>query len=491
MALSVRLRVKRKEYRLFGERKTLRAWANDPRCGVTLELLRDLLEGGMSLKSAMIPGSVPQMSKKKKGSKKYAAFGEEKSLIQWAEDPRCDVTIQLLRKRVAKGVALETAMTAERLRKSSQMYTAFGETKSIAEWVADARCSAASPGALLRRMRLGATLEEAISTDFPVRYEAFGERKTLFQWSKDARCTVNYYTVLKRLERGMTLETALAPREKVVHEKERKYPLHRAFGEARTMRQWLQDPRCLVTRFVLERRLARGMELEQAMSMPSKQKWVLTAFGETKVLTNWVKDERCVVIAKKLMERMEEGWDAERALTESVPGAKTVESSVGKLFAFGEWKRMSEWARDERCEVTYNQLRKRILEGSDVEAAMIRQLATPGLGSNLAGYLSAYGEAKRLSGWARDERCVVPYQVLRRRVCKGEDLESAMSRLGSKLTGDLSAFGETKRLSGWARDERCVVTYQVLRGRVIIGEDLESAMSRPARHSRVSREVES
>ncbi len=56
MALSVRLRVKRKEYRLFGERTTLRAWANDPRCGVTLELLRDRLEGGMSLKSAMIPG---------------------------------------------------------------------------------------------------------------------------------------------------------------------------------------------------------------------------------------------------------------------------------------------------------------------------------------------------------------------------------------------------------------------------------------------------
>ncbi len=424
------------------------------------------------------------MSKKKKGSKKYAAFGEEKSLIQWAEDPRCDVTIQLLRKRVAKGVALETAMMAERLRKSSQMYTAFGETKSITEWVADIRCSAASPGALLRRMRLGATLEEAILTDFPLRYEAFGERKTLFQWSKDARCTVNYYTVLKRLERGMTLETALAPREKVVHEKERKYPLHRAFGEAKTMRQWLRDPRCLVTRYVLERRLARGMQLEQAMTMPSKQKWVLTAFGEAKVVTNWVKDERCVVLAKKLMERMEEGWDVERALTESVPGAKNVESTVGKLFAFGEWNRMSAWARDERCEVTYYQLRKRILEGCDVEAAMIRPLATPGLGSKLAGYLSAFGEAKRLSSWARDERCEVTYQVLRRRVCKGEDLESAMSRpfalprLGSKSSGYLSAFGEAKRLSSWARDERCVVTYQVLRGRVSMGEELESAMSR-------------
>ena len=238
------------------------------------------------------------------------------------------------------------------------------------------------------------------------------------------------------------------------------------------------------------------------------------------------------------LKRIEEGWDVERALTESVPGAKKVESTVGKLFAFGEWKRMSEWARDERCEVTYHQLRKGILEGCDVEAAMIRPLATPGLGSKLAGYLSAFGEAKRLSSWARDERCVVPYQVLRRRVIKGEDMESAMSRLGSKLTGYLSAFGEKKRLSGWARDERCEityqvlrwrlskgeelesamsrlgsklsgyhtgfgdakrlsewakderceVTYQVLRGRVIIGEDLESAMSRPVRHSRVSRE---
>lgn len=56
MASSFRLRVKKKEYRLFGERKTLRAWANDPRVGLTLELLRNLLKGGMPLKSAMIPG---------------------------------------------------------------------------------------------------------------------------------------------------------------------------------------------------------------------------------------------------------------------------------------------------------------------------------------------------------------------------------------------------------------------------------------------------
>ncbi len=41
----------------------------------------------------------------------------------------------------------------------------------------------------------------------------------------------------------------------------------------------------------------------------------ITAFGETKTVVDWVDDERCVVMYTTLLRRLNAGWDPERAIT--------------------------------------------------------------------------------------------------------------------------------------------------------------------------------
>lgn len=48
------------------------------------------------------------------------------------------------------------------------------------------------------------------SASSPLTFEAFGEYKTLPEWLRDARCKVGGKTVSKRIFRGWTLERSLS-----------------------------------------------------------------------------------------------------------------------------------------------------------------------------------------------------------------------------------------------------------------------------------------
>jgi hypothetical protein len=61
---------------------------------------------------------------RKAKSKKYLAFGEEKSLKDWATDPRCRVEYATLRMRVNKGENLEEAMTRPSRSKPTTVWAA-------------------------------------------------------------------------------------------------------------------------------------------------------------------------------------------------------------------------------------------------------------------------------------------------------------------------------------------------------------------------------
>lgn len=82
----------------------------------------------------------------------------------------------------------------------------FGETKTIAEWSRDARCTVSYDTLYERIQCLNWSTEKALSTPCFARkegnifIEAFGETKTLKEWSKDSRCVVAYKTLWHRIQ---------------------------------------------------------------------------------------------------------------------------------------------------------------------------------------------------------------------------------------------------------------------------------------------------
>lgn len=94
----------------FGENKTLPQWAADPRCKVSEATLRQRVAAGESAEAAMSRGPGPQGRRRGQATSVYPAFGEEKTLSRWAADPRCKVSEATLRQRVAAGEDAESAM---------------------------------------------------------------------------------------------------------------------------------------------------------------------------------------------------------------------------------------------------------------------------------------------------------------------------------------------------------------------------------------------
>jgi hypothetical protein len=94
--------------------------------------------------------------------------GVTKSLAEWADDPRCVVSYKVLWERLQDGKTFEEALvTPERRKNGYRVLQAFGESKSITEWVEDSRCGGASLQTMWKRINDGWTPERAISA--PVR----------------------------------------------------------------------------------------------------------------------------------------------------------------------------------------------------------------------------------------------------------------------------------------------------------------------------------
>lgn len=91
-----------------------------------------------------------------------------------------------------------------------------------------------------------------------------------------------------------------------------------AFGETKCMADWVLDKRCKITRAGLKNRLGRDKadwpDIEKAITTPPQIRGfnienravnkMLTAFGETKSIADWVKDERCVIDEKTIRSRL-------------------------------------------------------------------------------------------------------------------------------------------------------------------------------------------
>lgn len=93
-----------------------------------------------------------------------AAWGESKTISQWAADPRASVAIHTIYQRIhVLGWAAEAAIERPR-RYESTAIVAWGETLSPTEWTADRRCRGASGPLISLRIKRGWAPEEAIAT---------------------------------------------------------------------------------------------------------------------------------------------------------------------------------------------------------------------------------------------------------------------------------------------------------------------------------------
>ena len=84
--------------------KTVREWAQDPRCRVSYVTLRArVLRHEWPVERALTTPNTTAAT--------YTVFGEEKSVRQWLEDPRCAVTRPTLRSRMSYDWPFDEALT--------------------------------------------------------------------------------------------------------------------------------------------------------------------------------------------------------------------------------------------------------------------------------------------------------------------------------------------------------------------------------------------
>jgi len=245
------------------------------------------------------------------------AFGEVKTLAEWSRDPRCLLTAPGLRYRLAKGIKLEEALTAQRTREGSKVthdetFEAFGEEKSLAQWLADERCLVGRRR-LLGRIREGVTFEKALGGRLapPARppVTAFSETKTIGQWARDPRCEVSAEKLRQRLKCGFDPELAMC-----LNYRKSERTLWEAFGEQKTSIEWARDPRCQVSDAELRRRLLSGIPTAEALIKRRRAK-LITAFGERKTISEWGRDDRAAVSTTTITNRLAQGYPPEMAIS--------------------------------------------------------------------------------------------------------------------------------------------------------------------------------
>jgi hypothetical protein len=88
-----------------------------------------------------------------------------------------------------------------------------------------------------------------------------------------------------------------------------------AWGERCKVSAWAEDARCSIDYVTLLQRIERGWSPEDAITTPSLRRYELTAWGETKRLFEWVQDSRCRNQATTIATRIARGWVPEDAIT--------------------------------------------------------------------------------------------------------------------------------------------------------------------------------
>lgn len=161
----------------FGETKSALAWSQDPRCDATLPSLLDRLkrlppEEAMTYsadgrENYVLHNLWKNMRRRQaKGrvrvSREWDRFTP---FLRWAEETGWRPGLKLVRIDRCFGFGPDNCRWAVRQEYSTHRgYAAFGETKGMAEWMADPRCRLSQPCSVYARLAAGFSFEKAITT---------------------------------------------------------------------------------------------------------------------------------------------------------------------------------------------------------------------------------------------------------------------------------------------------------------------------------------
>jgi hypothetical protein len=153
---------------LLGMTKEIKEWAVDPRCPVSLNTIRRRLRNGWPHTEAVLTPNYEGRLAKKRGPlrKLFTAWGEAKTAEEWSKDSRGKVSAKLIRARISTGFTPEEAVSlpksVRRPSKKRKMVNAWGETKTIPEWARDSRARVTAD-VIRSRIRNGYSGEDAMS----------------------------------------------------------------------------------------------------------------------------------------------------------------------------------------------------------------------------------------------------------------------------------------------------------------------------------------
>lgn len=271
----------------------------------------------------------------------HEAFGEKKTAKQWAMDRRCVLNYVTLLARFVRGWGKEAAIIIP-IDACKKRYEAFGTEKNIVGWLADYRCKVPA-SVLLERLEQSKSFEQAITTpEFGrqpevfrlkkpshdqsaatrAKYVAFGEAKSLKAWSNDPRCKLSYHRLTIRIQSKMPFEAI------IVFSADELAKAYYAFETVKKLASWLKDSRITIPASILKQRMESGERFESAVQRPPNRPLLKKPpkYGSSG------KQRRDL---DKAILNLQEEWN------------------IAKLTIYGLSKTASQWSKDPRCEVSY------------------------------------------------------------------------------------------------------------------------------------------
>jgi DNA-directed RNA polymerase specialized sigma24 family protein len=312
-----------------------------------------------------------------------------------------------------------------------------------------------------------------------------------------------------------------------------------AFGETKTVRAWVRDPRCTSTAKSILRRLARGYSAEEAVllpprvrplvrceprkprrtkkSRPTDREEVRRLHVEDGLSIREIASElgREYTTIHKILVAMGCQRKAPRKRSATTRGRRLYKTWLrihgvcedpdepgfeyygGKgLEVCGRWSTFDpfyDWAvgaghRKGLCLTLVDRGRGFSPENCiwTTRAKSTEFHHHPDASMPPVWTITALGETKGPTAWGRDPRCEVTPGSLVKRLRRGFGPEAAITTPRQQVGGlgrivvPITAFGETKSLAAWERDRRCRVTTTTLRERLERGLAPEDAIALPA-----------
>lgn len=289
-------------------------WAIEHGYSDTLTIERIDNDGGYSPDNCRWATNLEQ-SQNKRTTKRLTAFGETKSCSDWGRDSRCKTTASCIRRRVSiLGWSPEKAITTP--------------NRNGAGAVKRKR----KPSAKNERTRLRQIwykMKDRCLNRDSVSYKFYGAKGVTIatEWMNldifAAWAVTNGYSKELTLDRidpygNYGPANCRWVTKKTQARNVRKIKMVSAFGEEKSMPDWSEDSRCIVTHRLFYRRVvALGWSPERAMTTPrhqSRTTILLTYKEETHSLPEW---SRITGICTETLDgRYRRGWSIERLLTE-------------------------------------------------------------------------------------------------------------------------------------------------------------------------------